>query len=63
MPNEIEELKPIPALAAILDAKTHLDVALAPYALRIGEKVDAIDYEHVQAAQRLLNLLLVANRG
>jgi hypothetical protein len=63
MANEIEQLKGITALATLRDVKAHLDVALADYALRIGAPVDAIDYEHLKMAQRILDLLLEANRG
>lgn len=65
MANEIEQLmmKHIAPIDAVLDAKAHLDVALADYALSIGKPVDAIDYEHLKIAQSILKLLLEANRG
>jgi hypothetical protein len=63
MANEIERLKDISAYDAILEVKTHLDVALADYALCVGKPVDAIDYEHLKVAQRIVQLLVVANRG
>jgi hypothetical protein len=62
-PNPIDTLNGISALAAIADATTHLNVALADYALQIGKSTDAIDYEHLKTAQRILTLLLEANRG
>jgi hypothetical protein len=63
LPSDISTVRGISALAAIADATTHLAVALADYALQIGKPVDAIDYEHLKAAQRILTLLLEANRG
>ncbi len=68
MPNPIatytvDQLKGISASITIAEAKTHLEVALAPYAIQIGKPVDALDYEHLQIAKLLLQLLLEANRG
>jgi hypothetical protein len=63
MAKEMEPVKGITAYAALLDAKTHLDVALADYAMRVGNPVDAIDYEHLKMAQRIVQLLVEANRG
>lgn len=58
------DLQPIPAIDAVRDAHTHLQVALAPYAMRVGEKVDALDYEHIQKAFAILSLLLMTqDRG
>jgi hypothetical protein len=63
MENEIEKAKGISAYDALLEAKTHLDVALTDYGLRVGEPLHLIDYEHVKQAQAIVQLLVVANRG
>lgn len=63
MENEVVKAKGIPAYDALLDVKTHLDVALSDYAIRVGIPVHALDYEHLKIAQRLVQLLVVANRA
>lgn len=46
-------------LIAVREARTHLYMALAPHAMKVGEKVDALDYEHLQQALAILSLLLM----
>lgn len=58
MENELSGIKGISGYNALIEVKGHIDVVLAA-----GESVHQIEYEHLRIAQRLIQLLVVANRG
>lgn len=61
IPAESLDLQPIPAISAVREIHTHLSMALAPHAMKVGDKVDALDYEHLQQAFAIASLLLMVS--